>query len=610
MIDLAVLDVVADVLAGEVCADGVDNRLRGDAFAFAGCRIHLQSVFGIVLGVGCRCRGDLRASLQFFGKLVAQVDEGLVVAASGAVLQVKFHHGTCTVSRDLRHLEWGDGRLRQVHHRPDVNALLHVGDAVERTFFPVFQPHHHGGVIGTGTAVHHRITGDAAHQLGVVKSAHVVLQLVEGCFRFVEVGARRHGDIHQQEALVLLRHEVFLCCRHQPDHSTGEGGQQNPRKCGLLDEFGDAAHIFLLYSVIGRVIGGAHVVVQVLFLGFAFLFRFEQQGTQGGTDGQGRYGRQGHGSRHDGAELFEESAGSARHEGHGDEHRHEDQCGGDTGGGYFAECVVDSGAGALVTCLQLGHHGLHDHDGVIHDRTDGQHQGEECQQVEGETHHFDDGEGADQGDDDGDGRHDGGLQVLQEDIHDQNHQDDGDDERFQHTVHRSVKEVVGCFQLFEFQTGGQRLRDFLEVLVDFGVHLGGVGARGLVDDEQHAGMPVDVGAVVVCFGAEFHIGHIGQTQHPSVRAGTDDDVFELAHVVEQSIEFDVNLVDGAFKTADRGDDILFVDGRDNLVGRDSISAHDVGFEPDTHAVLVAEHLGAAHARDTADGRHDIDVQIV
>ena len=175
LIDFSVLDVIADIPAGEVCANGIDDRLRGDSFAFAGGRVNGQTVLGVVLRIGRGSEGDLRAGLQLLGELGRRIDKRLVVAGPRAVLQVKLHHGACAVAGDLRHLERGDGGLRQVHHRPAVNLFLYAGNAVERTFLPVFEPHHDGAVVGTRTAVHHRVAGGAAHQLNLIDSANVLL---------------------------------------------------------------------------------------------------------------------------------------------------------------------------------------------------------------------------------------------------------------------------------------------------------------------------------------------------------------------------------------------------------------------------------------------------
>ena len=123
-------------------------------------------------------------------------------------------------------------------------------------------------------------------------------------------------------------------------------------------------------------------------------------------------------------------------------------------------------------------------------------------------------------------------------------------------------------------------------------------------------MAVDVGTELVRPGSQFHVGHIFQIEDFPVRQGAHDNALELAHIVEQSLEFDVDRVDGTLKAADRRYEVLFVDRIDDFIRRKAIHGQHIRLEPDTHAVFVADKQGPAHARDTADGRYHIDVQIV
>ena len=148
----------------------------------------------------------------------------------------------------------------------------------------------------------------------------------------------------------------------------------------------------------------------------------------------------------------------AAHEGHGDEHSHKHQCGRNGGIGHLVEGIGGGGGGGFVFArLQLRQHRLDDHNGIIDDGTDGQHQGEQRDEVERIAQGPHDCEGANQRHDDGNRGDQRGLEVLKEQIHDEDHEEDGDDEGLNHIVDGGVKEVVGGFQLPEFQTGRQRL---------------------------------------------------------------------------------------------------------------------------------------------------------
>ena len=79
---------------------------------------------------------------------------------------------------------------------------------------------------------------------------------------------------------------------------------------------------------------------------------------------------------------------------------------------------------------------------------------------------------------------------MQEQIHDEDDEDDGDNEGLDDIVDGGVKEIIGGLHLPEFQTGRQRLGDILDHLVDFGINLCGIGTRCLIDDKHHPGVSV------------------------------------------------------------------------------------------------------------------------
>ena len=86
---------------------------------------------------------------------------------------------------------------------------------------------------------------------------------------------------------------------------------------------------------------------------------------------------------------------------------------------------------------------------------------------------------------------------MQEQIHDEDHQDKGDDEGFNYTINGGVEEVVGGFHLLELQARRQGLRHFLYHLVDFFVNRSGIGAGRLLDDELRSSVSVNIRAEVV-----------------------------------------------------------------------------------------------------------------
>ena len=64
-------------------------------------------------------------------------------------------------------------------------------------------------------------------------------------------------------------------------------------------------------------------------------------------------------------------------------------------------------------------------------------------------------------------------------------------------------------------------------------------------------MSINVRAIVIRLGSKLHVGNIFQTHNLAVRRGSDNNLFEFAHVIEQSVELDINLVDGTFDSTGR-----------------------------------------------------------
>src|SRR5271157_1177964 len=73
---------------------------------------------------------------------------------------------------------------------------------------------------------------------------------------------------------------------------------------------------------------------------------------------------------------------------------------------------------------------LHNDNGVVNDKADGQHQAEERQGVDGEAEKGKEGKGADEGNRNCDGRNEGRPPALKKNEDDNNNQRQGDQKRF------------------------------------------------------------------------------------------------------------------------------------------------------------------------------------
>ena len=151
----------------------------------------------------------------------------------------------------------------------------------------------------------------------------------------------------------------------------------------------------------------------------------QQEAAQGRAQGQGVDRGKDHRNGHGDGKLLVEPAGDATHDGHRDEDRHHHQGGGDDRRGH----LFHGGLGGLFgrhPLFDFDLDRLHHHDGVVHDDTDGQHQAQQGQDVDGEADQGKGHEGGQQGNRNGDGGDQCRPPVLDEDEDHQNHQGQGD----------------------------------------------------------------------------------------------------------------------------------------------------------------------------------------
>ena len=177
-----------------------------------------------------------------------------------------------------------------------------------------------------------------------------------------------------------------------------------------------------------------------------------------------------------------------------------------------------------------------DHDDrVVDDDADGQHQAEKRQHVEREAEGQQHGQRADQRHRNGDDRHDSHAPGLQEDDDDDDDQHDRLDDglvdlvdRFGDELGRIVDDLVG-------EPGRKIRRQVLHRVLDFRRRCQRVGARPLEDPERHGRLAVEIGVGDVVLGAKLDAGHIPKQDQPAVLGRLDDDVAEVARVLETAL---------------------------------------------------------------------------
>ena len=123
-------------------------------------------------------------------------------------------------------------------------------------------------------------------------------------------------------------------------------------------------------------------------------------------------------------------------------------------------------------------------------------------------------------------------------------------------------------------------------------------------------MTFGVRTEVVSFCTKLNISNVFQAHYVTVTGAAYDDFLKLAHIVEQSVVFDIDFVDCTLDSTDWRHEVLLVDGADDFSWCYAIHSQNVRFYPDTHTVFVTDKLCTSHASDTANLWYYIDIQEV
>ena len=259
-----------------------------------------------------------------------------------------------------------------------------------------------------------------------------------------------------------------------------------------------------------------------------------------------------------------------------------------------------------------------DHDdGIVDDETDGENETEERQCVDGKSDQREDGEGADEGNRNGEERNQRGAPALQKDKDDDDDEEECLEERFDDFLD-ARSDGLGCVERFGVgesgrEAFGQAGHQFLRVLG----RVERIRPRCLVAGDDGRRFAVEAPLNVVVLRAELDLGHVLEQKRRSVGVGTDDDVAEFldrAEVTLRDDRFGEFLSGWRGRSADLAggiDAILRTDGLHDFVRGDIELGQLVGTHPDAHGVLPGAENG--NLRDTVDASQlvvDVDVGVV
>jgi hypothetical protein len=191
--------------------------------------------------------------------------------------------------------------------------------------------------------------------------------------------------------------------------------------------------------------------------------------------------------------------------------------------------------------------------------------------------------------------------VLQEQKDHDQHEQTGFDQGFVDFVHGSRDEFGGVERRVESDALREGARKFRHLLLDRLLHLQRVGAGRLEHAYAGGRLVVELENLAISLRAELDGTYISYPRHVAIVAGLDDDVLELARILQPSVDVErvlESLARRRRRAADlSGGDLLalLLDGLDHVLRNQVARLQLVGIEPDAHGILAG-----AEDRDIAD----------
>ena len=604
---------VRNILAAVVACQRREDRGRRYAGTLGLRRVDVHHVLREVDVEGRVCAGDLRTLVQRADELQVNIVEFGQVAA-GLVLQVHGETGRGSVTRDHRRSHGEDLCVLDVG-----GAAVNLADdgvhviLLVRTLVPVLE-FDDGHTVRRTLSGDHAVTGHLHVVANLRNAVDALRNLLHDLVGLGERGTRGRGDVDHDRTLVLVGNQTRLGGVHQQNQRRDGQAERRPHQPLVLDEEHHAVLVLVDQGSECRVEGLAETRREVVaHLAVLVEVRLQDHGAERRRQRKGVDGRKTHGHGHRDTELRVEDARRSAHHGDGDEHGHEDQRRGHDGRCDTRHGVDGRHVGGFVARVEACLHGFDDDDGVVDDRTDRKNQREEGQQVDRESGECEEAEGSDQRHEN---RHRGDerrADVLQEDVHDQDHEENGLEQGLDHLFHRGVEEVVHALEMCDGDAFRQFGLQFVEQGVDVVHDLRGVRTGRLEDHRADARMAVGVTFVSVGFAAQFDVGDVLQTQERAVGLREQHDFTELFGRLVASAVFHrvLERVLGVLaQRTGRRFDVLLGQRRRHVRRDELVLGHYVGLQPDAHRVFCAEGEHLADAADTLDARLDVDLQVV
>ena len=354
--------------------------------------------------------------------------------------------------------------------------------------------------------------------------------------------------------------------------------------------------------------GGEELVARRGFEQQAAKCRAERQSHQSGD----RH-RNGDGHR----KLLIQLAGQAAEEGHRHEDRREHQHDRDDRAG---DLLHRFDCGLIRIDVVLFHDPfdvLDDHDCVVDDDADRQHQAEKGQRIDREAERQHAGERADDRDGYGQKRDQRGPPGLEENEHDQQHEHDRFEKGVDHLIDRRHDEFSGVVRDAVVHPRREPAGRVVECLAHALNRAQRVGAVLQVDQHQCRRLAVGPADLVVGLGAKLDPRDILEADDGTVGIGPKDHVFVFLHGLQPSggkhrqRQFDFVAGRSLADRPGREDGVLLADGRRHIGNGHLPGLEPIGVDPDPHRIIFGpENASVADAFHPSDLIDQVDDRVV
>ena len=307
-------------------------------------------------------------------------------------------------------------------------------------------------------------------------------------------------------ALVFVRHQGAGNDFEQNTGQHAHGQEQGNTQHAALQEEGNARGV-----VAGQVVEAAVEPIEEGI--FALHIGLQEHRAQGRCQGQRNHAGQHHGNRDGDRELAVQLTRQTAQECHGNEGRAQHQHNRDHRAGHFAHGLDGSVHRRHVFFVHQALNVFQHHNRVIHHDTNRQHHAEQRQRVNAVAQQMQAGHGANQGHRNRQGWNDGGAPALQKQIHHDENQHHGLQQRLHHFVNRLHHKR--CRVIRRAVGHGSRELGFQLLQRGFygcaGVQCVGTGLQE--NPHRHCRVAIHAAIKVVVFGAQLHTRHIFEAYH-------------------------------------------------------------------------------------------------